>query len=46
MIKFFKRQYLNNNREKIMDMIRELYNNWEIWEKELVDTFFYHFVKS
>jgi hypothetical protein len=41
-----EKQYLKEQREKILIFWRELKNSWEITEKQLQDTYFNLFIKK
>ena len=45
-MKNIEKQYLQDQREKIMDIGRELYQNWELSFWQLTDTYYNLYIKN
>lgn len=44
-IKVIEKNYLKNQKEKILYLSRELYFNWDITKEKLEDVYFYNFIR-
>lgn len=41
-----EKQYLLNNKERILNFSRELWLKWELTKEQLNEVYFYNFVKN
>ena len=42
----WEKKYLTLQKEKILSLSRELFKTWEITEKQLIDTYYFCFLKK